>query len=464
MSSFAAIEQRLVAARPAAEASPPPLASVLGLIERAEDEPAGAPRPRERRWWRRTRVMVPAAAAAVVLAGAGGGALLLQQGTPVPAAYVLPANPETGLGRPEAASLALLPMRAADPEGGPPWAMRVVRTTRGLACLQGGRVVDGQLGGLGSGYAFHGDGRFHPFLAEDAIATDACPAVGGERIPFLPGPPVIVPANALPLAGENVAPGDQVHCDLPGQENWGVRCPQSELRQVAMGLLGPDASSISVSAPGSSFTVKPYGPQGAYLIVLPAQPQANAGMSSGAYEGPFGNVSNAPGGAVLSVTYRDGSQCQIPFTGSGRQCRPRGAAGEGGSAPSAPLPSTAVQAAYVASGGRLEVPLLADARGGSPNSTSTFQPADPAEQSSGAAVSVRFAAPVAARERLHRLRRRTAAPRSGGLRDPGGDRLPAQQPRHRLRSAGADDRPAAEHLLHELLRPSVPRPLLERRR
>ena len=122
--------------------------------------------------------MAPAIAAAVVLAGAGGGALLLEQGKPLPAAYVLPANPETGLGRPEAASLTPLPMRVADPEGGPPWAMRVIHTTRGLVCLQGGRLVNGQLGGLGSGYAFHADGRFHPFLAEDAIGSDACPAVG----------------------------------------------------------------------------------------------------------------------------------------------------------------------------------------------------------------------------------------------------------------------------------------------
>ena len=334
MSGFAAIEQRLRAARPAGDLTPPSLQSVLSFIERAEGEPAGARQPRARRWWRRSRVMAPAIAAAVVLAGAGGGALLLEQGKPLPAAYVLPANPETGLGQPEPASLASLPMRVADPAGGPPWAMRVIRTTRGLVCLQGGRLVNGQLGGLGSGYAFHADGRFHPFLAEDAIGTDACPAVGGEGAAFLPGPPVIVPANGLALAGENVAPGDRVHCDLPGQEDWGVRCPQSELRQVAMGLLGPDATSIGVSAgDGSSFTVKPYGPEGAYLIVLPAQPQADASMSSGAFQGPFGNVSNAPGGALLTVTYEDGSQCQIPFTGSGHQCHPQGAAGQGGPPP-----------------------------------------------------------------------------------------------------------------------------------
>ena len=168
----------------------------------------------------------------------------------------------------------------------------MIRTTRGLLCLQAGRVVGGQLGALGSGYAFHGDKRFHPFLPDDAIATDACPAVGVNGKGFLPGPPVIVPSETgCPLAGENVAQADQVHCDLPGQENWGVRCPQAELRQVAVGLLGPNARSIEVTNPdGSSFSIDPYGPEGAYLIVLPAQADANASMSSGGYESPFGNA------------------------------------------------------------------------------------------------------------------------------------------------------------------------------
>ena len=392
MSSLAAIEQRLRAARPANDVQPPPFDTVLSAIEA---DPGGAGTPRERRWWQRTRIIVPAIAAAVVLAGAGGGALLLQEGKPLPAAYVLPADPETGLGQPEAASLTPLPMRVADPEGGPPWAMRVIRTTRGLVCLQGGRLVNGQLGGLGSGYAFDADGRFHPFEAEDAIATDACPAVGAGRPAFLPGPPMIVPTNALPLAGENVAPADRVQCDLPGEDNWGVRCPQSELRQVAMGLLGPDASSITVNAAGSTSTVKPYGPDGAYLIVLAAQPDANASMHSGAYDGPFGDVSNAAGKAVLTVTYTDGSQCQIPSEGSAHQCRARGAENEAGAIPTA-LPNTAVHAEYIPNGSHLEANLMADARNTPPNTSMAFRPAHEGEESSGPAAAITFTAPIAA--------------------------------------------------------------------
>ncbi len=484
MSSFVAIEQRLRAARPAGETPPPSLESVIDYIARSEGEPANASgeaadlrvtaagaavpagathRPRARRWWQRGRIMAPAIAAAVVLAGAGG-AVLLEQGTPLPAAYVLPANPETGLGRPEPASLTPLPMRVADPEGGPPWAMRVIRTTRGLVCLQGGRLVNGQLGGLGSGYAFHADGRFHPFLAEDAIGTDACPAVGGEGAAFLPGPPVIVPANGLALAGENVAPGDRVHCDLPGEENWGVRCPQGELRQVAMGLLGPGASSIEVSTAGSSFTVKPYGPQGAYLIVLPAQAQANASMSSGAYEGPFGDVSNAPGGALLTVTYEDGFQCRIPFTGSGHQCLPQSATGESAPAPTPKNSSTPVQAAYVATGTHLEAPLLAEARGGAPDSSTTFRPAKAGEETAGPAVSVKFDAPVAAPNAstayVVELRPREVA----GCDTPA---VIVSQPSSHDIASGQQVQmtvPLESELRHQLLRPCVPGPLVRRRR
>ena len=465
MSSQSAIEQRLRTARPAVGAAPPTLESVLGFVARAEadtaraeadtggTEAAGARDRRGRRWWRRTRVVVPAIAAVVVLAGAGGGALLLEQGTPLQAAYLLPANPETGLGRPEAASLAPLPMRVADPDGGPPWVMRVIRTTRGLECLQGGRLVNGQLGGLGSGYAFGGDGRFHPFLAEDAIGTDACPAVGSEQPAFLPGPPLIVTANALPLAGENVAPGDRVHCDLPGEENWGVRCPQKELRQVAMGLLGPDASSISVASEGgTSFTVKPYGPEGAYLIVLSAPPNANTSMDS-----------HAVGGAVLNVTYTDGSQCRIPATGAADQCHARAAGDEGGSIPTS-LPSTVVHAAYLPSAG------------GTGSAAARPRPWHAGEHDEGlpacrlrrgnrrAGRVRRVHRPGRRPERVHRLRRRTDTEGSAGLRDAVADRLPAQPARHRRRRPGADDRPLAEHLCHELLRARVPRTFLRCRR
>ncbi len=388
MSTLKDIEQRLRAARPVAEAPCPPVSTIVKRIEQAADE------PQPRRWSGRGGLALPIAIGALILAAASAGAaLLLSSGETVAPAFVLPATPAAGLGEPVPQTLALLPMRVADTEGGPPWGMRVIRTTRGLLCLQAGRVVDDQLGALGTGYAFHGDKRFHPFLADDAISTDACPAVGASGTAFLPGPPVIVPANGLPLAGENVSQSDQVHCDLPGQENWGVRCPQSELRQVAVGLLGPHARSIEVGNPdGSSFTIDPYGPEGAYLIVLPAQPNANASMSSGSYQSPFGAVSSAPGGATLKVTYDNGVQCQIPITSPSQQCHPQSTAGPG--LPSARQLRSVVQASYVPLDEHPEFPLLMEGSGGKgsfPGRTGSN-----GHDAPGPALAITFKAPVAA--------------------------------------------------------------------
>lgn len=388
MSNFKDIEQRLRAARPTTEVPCPPASILVKRIEEAGREP----QPRRRS--RRGGLALPVAIGVLVLAAASAGAaLLFSSGEAVAPAFVLPATPAEGLGEPVPGSLALLPMRVADPEGGPPWGMRVIRTSRGLLCLQAGRVVDGQLGALGTGYAFHADKRFHPFLADDAISTDACPAVGASGTAFLPGPPVIVPANGLALAGENVAQSDQVHCDLPGQQNWGVRCPQSELRQVAVGLLGPNARSIGVTnADGSSFTVDPYGPEGAYLIVLPAQPNANAGMSSGAYESPFGSVSSAPAGAELKVTYEDGVHCQIPINNSGQQCHAQSTGGP--RLPSASELRSVVHASYVPLDEHPEYPLLMEGRGG--KGSFPGRTASNGHDAPGPALTITFKAPVAA--------------------------------------------------------------------
>jgi hypothetical protein len=388
MSTLNDVEQRLRAARPEIDAPCPPVAGFIAQIEQAERE------PRRRPWFSRGGMALPIAVGALVLAAASAGAaLLLSSGDTVAPAFVLPATPSSGLGEPVPQTLALLPVRAADPEGGPAWGMRVIRTSRGLLCLQAGRVVDGQLGALGTGYAFHGDKHFHPFLPDDAISTDACPAVGASGSAFLPGPPVIVPANGLALAGENVTKGDQVHCDLPGQENWGVRCPQAELRQVAMGLLGPHAESIEVSnADGSSFSIDPYGPEGAYLIVLPAQTNANASMSSGAYEGPFGSVSNAPGGATLRVTYADGFHCQIPAHDATDQCHAQSNAGP--QLPSAQKLRSSVKASYEPLDQHPEPPLLMEASGSPGRATFTGRTGANGIDPPGRAVTVSFSAPV----------------------------------------------------------------------
>ncbi|HTD07992.1 MAG TPA: hypothetical protein VK680_03790 [Solirubrobacteraceae bacterium] len=285
--------------------------------------PASRPTPTASGSWRsRRRIVLSLAIAAVALMGAGGGALLFAPGKPLPPAYELPPMSTAGLGRPLAPSLAVLGLRVADPAGGPAWGMRVIRTTRGLACIQAGRVVDGQLGGLGIGYAFKGDRRFHPFAPADAVSEDSCATLAANGLAFQPGAPAIVTADGLPLAGENLWPYERVHCDLPGQEDWGVRCPQADLREVAVGMLGPDAASVRVSVSGRQFTVKPYGPDGVYLIVLPAPPNSNT--SSGLYAYVHHLLVRRPALAVLSVIYKDGSSCRIPAQTQRQTCTPKG--------------------------------------------------------------------------------------------------------------------------------------------
>jgi hypothetical protein len=305
------------------------------LVEAAERRLSHRPSPRG--WWRRRRprrrVVLSLAIAAVALMGAGGGALLFATGKPLPPAYELSPASTVGLGRPLAPSLALLPLRIADPAGGPPWGMRVIRTTRGLACIQAGRVLDGLLGGIGVGYAFKGDGRFHPFAPADAVSEDSCATLAANGLAFQPGAPAIVTADGLPLAGENLWPYERVHCDLPGQEDWGVRCPQRDLREVAVGMLGPEAARIRVSAPGKELTVKPYGPDGAYLIVLPAP--ANSNSSSGLAAYVHHHYERNPGLATLTVTYKDGSSCRIPAESQRQTCTPKGLV------ISAPMPTAA---------------------------------------------------------------------------------------------------------------------------
>ena len=98
---------------------------------------------------------------------AGGTIALAATGVILTGAAVPPAKPvgpSEGVGMP--VSSRLLRLRIQDPEGGPPWGMRIVETSRGLVCAQVGRVHDGQLGELGIDGAFADDGLFHPFPAE----------------------------------------------------------------------------------------------------------------------------------------------------------------------------------------------------------------------------------------------------------------------------------------------------------
>src|ERR1700729_1735048 len=102
-------------------------------------------------------VMFGCLLASTTIALAASGVIL--RGAPVRPEGQL--NPSVGEGVPAPGASQLLALRVPDPEGGLPWGMRIVRTTRGEVCVQIGRVENGQLGELGIDGVFHYDGRFH---------------------------------------------------------------------------------------------------------------------------------------------------------------------------------------------------------------------------------------------------------------------------------------------------------------
>ena len=113
-------------------------------IERVALE-AGTVRPR--RWWRRSSallVLLPLTVATVAVAAQTG----ILSGEPVKNPPGLKLDPKKGLGVIVGPGK-LFDVRASDPSGEPPWAVRMVKTSRGLGCVQLGRLVDGKLGVLG---------------------------------------------------------------------------------------------------------------------------------------------------------------------------------------------------------------------------------------------------------------------------------------------------------------------------
>lgn len=125
-----------------------------GFFERLEAELLAAA---ERRARRRLRFGAPLAlAGAVVVAG---GALAatgqIELGSPDPPVRHTPEAATRGIGVPPPGRGRLLAVRAPDPRGGPPWGIRVFRSSRDYPCAQHGRVVDGRLVRIGS------DGKAH---------------------------------------------------------------------------------------------------------------------------------------------------------------------------------------------------------------------------------------------------------------------------------------------------------------
>jgi hypothetical protein len=236
---------------------------------------------------RHPRGLVVVVAALVIAAPAAAAVGLLQGGSSVPPNEPPIPNAFNGVGI--RSSARLLALRAPDPAGGPSWGLRLVRTSRGLLCVQVGRVAFGTVGALGRDGAFGNDGRFHPFSVSYESGPP-CVAPDARGNGFLNVAEYGIPASALV--------GDDAGCRRT------AGCPTRDTRNLYFGLLGPDATSVThLTASGGLTTTPTSGPDGAYLIVLPdTLPSENGGFTYDAAVVP---------GAVRSVHYRDGHSCTV---------------------------------------------------------------------------------------------------------------------------------------------------------
>jgi hypothetical protein len=267
------------------------------------DAAAAAPTPAQQRPSLSRRGRPLALLAVLVLAGTTGAlaaAGVFRTGTPVgpQPGYAPVSNQLFGTAKP--GSMRVLGLRVADPGGGAPWGIGAFQTTRGVACPVAGRLSGGRLGALGIDHAFADDGRFHPLLPAVSIDAACLPPDARGHL-FLTGEGGIV--NASGDVGPVAAIAQRAHCDLPGEHDWGVRCPQSALRALFYGFLGPDARSVSYTFDGVRHVEELGGPDGGYLVVLPAPPGSAVGRKA--------NLGGFKAGPTLYATYADGRRCPV---------------------------------------------------------------------------------------------------------------------------------------------------------
>jgi hypothetical protein len=251
------------------------------LAKAARRQEAQSAAPGRLRAWFSHRLNAAVAAAVLLLSGsavalAASGVL---NGAPVKPEK--PPSPVAGNGLPVSGAAGRLVLRTADPAGGLPWGMRVFHTTRGLLCVQVGRVQGGQLGELGLDSAFNDDGLFH------ALGTNVLgPGYGGGSANIecvTPGQTLIFEDANADRSAERLLPeefreppADARHRQIP---------PVRDLRALSYGLLGPHAVSVTYRTPAGMRTVPVRGSEGAFLLVERAGYIKNSSLVGGSMSG-----------------------------------------------------------------------------------------------------------------------------------------------------------------------------------
>jgi hypothetical protein len=287
------------------------------------DPRRGALRPRTR------GVLVFAALLLAVLAAlAAGGVIEIGSKAKLPFSQLN--NLPGGYGALKPGTLRTLPIAAPDPAGGPPWGMRELSTTRERGCLQIGRLLDGKLGALGQDHAFKDDGRFHALPANTDV--NGCELLDGNGRLFANVTAADRPASAWVGTGglldgcvpATAGPYEKGLRLSPAERARGARpvpiCPQSDLRNIYYGLLGPQAKSITYVLGGRRQTLNTIGTEGAYMFVTRASADQLLNFAGA------GAADVVPvDGPIKEIHYRDGSTCHLTpksWIGGAYACAP----------------------------------------------------------------------------------------------------------------------------------------------
>jgi hypothetical protein len=184
---------------------------------------------RARSFWRRPLVL--AAAIALVI---GGGALAATGTIRIGRAYDPDPNarpvPSTG-GGVLSGAVRTLGLRVADPAGGPPWTLRVFRSSRGGDCVQLGQIADGRVG------VFSPPDTLEPLHAWPEGDSSICSGQSRDGFPVVRG------LQSIRVIGGR---GDSRRCPAGSRRE----CPITSVTVLRYGLLGPDARRVRLLGPG----------------------------------------------------------------------------------------------------------------------------------------------------------------------------------------------------------------------
>jgi RNA polymerase sigma factor (sigma-70 family) len=276
----------------------------------------------------------------VVVLGLGAGSLKQHAATQGAGRGIpLPAGLGTAPHSFVVAGSARLVATAPDPQGGPAWGVREIRTSRGQVCLAVGRVRNGVVGVLGTHGAWDDDQAFHPLPlgGADALVQQYCGDTDANGNGFLN----VIDNMAVDNGAGNGAVdggggGASASVELCPRSARGGRvssavtlpCPAGSLRSLAYGLLGPEALSITYLGPRGRVVTEPtIGSDGAYLVVArQAAPPCAAGTPTSPRSTCPSLESVAPrlqSGVIIAVHYRSGQVCGLPAPGARGRVRAR---------------------------------------------------------------------------------------------------------------------------------------------